>query len=135
MKTTKINCKHCDSDKTYRNGYDEKGYQVYMCRNCKRTFTDKTKSKPVKPKVGMTLDEFRDKHDVEHIIKKTLETLDKELVYEKNDIVKLTGLSHGTPGMTPILESQAQYYGKIGGKVYFSHPDTIKALKEQAKLN
>jgi hypothetical protein len=131
-----MKCKHCDSDNTNKNGHDpENGKQVYKCRDCGKTFRDSTKPSKAKPKVGMTLDQFRDKHDVEYIITKTLDSLASDLVYEKNDIIKLSGLSHGTPGMTAILESKSQYYGKIGGKVYFSHPKTIKDLKEQAKLN
>jgi len=128
-----MKCKNCDSEKTHKDGRDAStGKQVYKCRDCGKTFTDTTQ---VKPKLGMTLDQFRDKHDVEHIVTKTLELLSGDLVYEKNDVIKLSGLSHGTPGMTAILESKSQFYGKIGGKIYFSHPDTIKMLKEQAKLN
>ena len=128
-----MKCKNCDSEKTHKNGRDAStGKQVYKFRDCGKTFTDTTQ---VKPKLGMTLDQFRDKHDVEHIVTKTLELLSGDLVYEKNDVIKLSGLSHGTPGMTAILESKSQFYGKIGGKIYFSHPDTIKMLKEQAKLN
>ncbi len=33
-----MNCKHCGSDKTRKNGVS-KGYQRYVCNNCKRTFS------------------------------------------------------------------------------------------------
>ena len=130
-----MNCKYCDSEKTYKNGFADTGKQVYMCRDCNRTFSEGSADRKFKPKVGMTLDQFKDKFDVEHIVKKTLSQLDKDIIYQKDDIVKLAGISYGAQGLTPILEAQTSYYGKIGGKTYYSHPDTIKMLKEQAKLN
>jgi len=132
-----MNCPRCQSSKTHKNGKELSGKQKYFCNECKYNFTEDSVSlSPVpKTKIGMSLDEFRDKHDVEHIVAKTLKKLDKNLIYEKGDLIKLSGLSYGTQGLSAILESQSAYYGKIGGRVYFSHPDTIKTLKEQAKLN
>jgi transposase-like protein len=135
-------CPLCKSKAT-KNGPDENGIQKYRCVNpsCeRRNFTENDPllsgdpAPPTKVKIGMTLNEFRDKHDIEHIITKTLSKLRPDLIYEKNDIVKLAALSFSAPGLTTILDSKTLYYGKTGSKIYYSHPDTIKALKEQAKL-
>ena len=133
-----MECPLCKS-KSHKNGF-EKGVQKYYCSNpncTKRNFTEKDlngKAVPLKAKIGMTLNEFRDKHDIEHIVNKTLKKLSPNLIYEKNDIVKLAGLGHSAPGLGTVLESMSEYYGKAGSKIYYSHPDTIRELKEQAKL-
>jgi transcription initiation factor TFIIIB Brf1 subunit/transcription initiation factor TFIIB len=129
-----MNCPRCQSENTFKNGRDSRSKrQMYVCKDCKRAFTEQTQKE--KPKVGITLDEFREKHDVEYIITNTLSKLDSNLIYEKADIVKLAGISYNAQGLTAILESKKAYYGKTGGKTYYSHPDTINMLKEQAKLN
>lgn len=133
-----MNCTKCQSDKTYKNGKEKKtGKQKYYCKDCGYNFVDGVvpKQSISKPKVGISLEEFRNKHDVEYIITKTLDKLDKNLVYEKADLIKLSGLPYSAQGLSTILETKSQYFGKTGGKVYYSHPDTIRALKEQAKLN
>lgn len=131
-------CKKCNSERV---GIHDKHYtknKVRMkCADCKHTWSEEKTTPEIQdnPKVGMSLDEFRDKHDVEFIIGKTLEKLDRDMIYEKNDLVKMSGLPYGAQGLSTILESKSTYYGKISGKVYYSHPDTIKMLKDQAKLN
>ena len=128
-----MECKRCKSENTYKNGKAAKsGKQQYRCKDCGYSFEE---GKYNKSNFGMSLEEFRDKHDVEFIITKTLSKMDKNMIYEKSDIVKMSGLPYGAQGLTNILESKKEYYGKISGKVYYSHPDTIKMLKEQAKLN
>lgn len=131
-------CPRCKSEKAHKNGKAHKtGRQKYFCTECKYNFEDGSslRAKVLPSKVGMTLDEFRDKHDTEYIIKRTLEKLEVDMIYQKDDIVKMAGISYGMQGLGPILESQTNYYGKTGGKVYYSHPDTIKMLKDKAKLN
>ena len=133
-----MNCTKCQSDKTFKNGKEVKtGKQKYYCRACGYNFVDGVvpRHKPSPAKVGMTLEEFRNKHDVEHIITKTLNKLDKNIVYEKADLIKLSGLPYSAQGLSTILETKGEYFGKTGGKIYYSHPDTIRTLKEQAKLN
>jgi len=131
-----MDCPKCKSTKTHKNGKEKgTGKQKYKCTACGYNYVDGIKPQFEHKKIGMTLDEFRDKHDIEHIIKKTLAKLEKDLIYQKDDIVKLAGISYGAQGLGPILEAQSPYYGKTGGKVYYSHPDTIKMLKDKAKLN
>ncbi len=133
-----MDCPKCKTENTHKNGKAVKsGKQKYRCNDCGYNFEDGVAPKQIisKTKVGMTLDEFRNKHDIEHIITKTLDKLDKNLVYEKADLIKLSGLPYSAQGLGTILEAKNEYYGKTGGKVYYSHPDTIKILKAHAKLN
>lgn len=120
----------------HKNGVAASGKQQWRCSKCGHNFTEQDKAEAsTGVKVGMTITEFREKHDVEFIVDKTLKTLDRKVIYEKADIIKLCKLSAGTSGITGILESKSYYYGKTGGRPYFSHPDTIATLKEQGKLN
>ena len=131
-------CKKCKSENVHKNGKAFKtGKQKYKCTDCGYNFEDGAKMQSVagKLKVGMSLSEFRDKHDVEYILNKTLDKLDNDTIYEKSDLIKMSGLPYSAQGLSSILESKNTYYGKTGGKIYYSHPDTIRMLKEQAKLN
>ena len=130
-------CPRCNSEKTHKNGKDQKGMQKYKC-SCGYNFDEgiAAKNDPVvKHKIGMSLNDFREKFDVDFIVQKTLSGLDPEIIYEKNDIIKLTGLRPGYPGLSPTIEAAKDYYGKVGSTMYFSHKDTILNLKNDAKLN
>lgn len=134
-----MKCKKCGSERVHKNGVDARtGKQQYRCRECgssKLPIMDDSEETPSKrPSVGMTLSEFRSKHDVDFIVKRTLSQLDKNMIYEKSDICKLTGLRAGYPGLSQTIDDQKKYYGKVGSNMYFSHPDTIAELKDQAKL-
>jgi len=134
-----MKCKDCGSDKIRKNGKDPKsGIQKYYCADCGSSRNPimeyEPEDVPTKTKVGMTLGEFRSKFDVDFIVRKTLNSLDRDMIYEKSDICKLTGLRPGYPGLSQTIDDQKRYYGKVGSTMYFSHPDTILELKDQAKL-
>jgi uncharacterized C2H2 Zn-finger protein len=138
-----MRCPRCNNDKIYKDGKDRNGIQKYKCPKCGKYFNENTAGKesapnplPDKSKVGMSLNDFRSKFDVEFIVEKTLSELKKDVIYEKNDVYKLTGLRAGYPGLSATLEDKkfSQYRGRTGGKDYFSHPDTIKQLIEEAIL-
>ncbi len=128
-----MKCPHCNSDSVHKNGVNE-GVQQYGCNDCKKYFNENTKHKSSKPRVGMSIDQFREKHDVDYILSKVLDSLDKDTIYERGDIYSMTGLSASYPGLGAAIENSEKYYGKISGKLYFSHPDTITGLKDDAKL-
>ena len=136
-----MNCPKCNS-KANKDGKDLKGVQKYKCTNCKYNFRETTadkangEEKPVSKKIGMTLDEFREKHDVDFIVQKALDRLEKDMIYEKSDIIQLTGLRAGYPGLSATLEAAEfkRYRGRAGGITYWSHPKTIDELREQAKI-
>jgi len=125
-----MECKKCNSEMT-KNGKAASGNQQWRCK-CGYNFTEKISNVL---KMGMTLDQFRAKHDVDYIVIEALKTLDKDIIYEKPDLYKKCGKAASTQGLSAALESHEEYYGKTGGKPYYSHPDTIAELKEQGKLN
>ncbi len=133
-----MHCLKCKG-KTTKNGFEQNGDQKYKCTVCNYPFNQsqvgtEIKEKPIKSKIGMSLNEFREKHDVDYIVQKTLDKLSTTTIYEKNDVIKLCGLRAGYPGLSPTIEDAKKYYGKVGSVMYFSHPNTIAELKEQAKL-
>jgi len=135
-----MKCEKCSSENVGVHDRTASKDQIRVkCRKCGHTWlipkSEDPVAKTVNPKVGMSLNSFREKFDVEFIVDKTLKDLDPDTIYEKNDIIKLTGLRHGYPGLTPTIEGQKEYYGKVGSNMYFSHPDTIADLKNQAKLS
>jgi hypothetical protein len=63
-----------------------------------------------------------------------MNSLRKDMIYERSDIVTLTGLGHSFPGMAGALEAYSDQYGKTNQKVFYGHPETIAELKRTAKL-
>ena len=115
------------------------GVQQYQCRTCMKYFNHNRadKSEPVmekKSQIGMTLEQFRQKHDVDYIVEKTLKQLSKGMIYEKTDVTKLTGLRSGYPGLSAALENATEYKGKAGGTGYWGHPETINQLKLEGTM-
>ena len=136
-----VKCNYCGSTQVRKKGITGNGSYRYFCDNpeCEhKTFTagGNVTIKAKKAKIGMSVQDFREKFDVEFIVEKTLAALDREVIYEKSDIYKLTGLRAGFPGLAATLEDKKfqEYKGRVGGRDYFSHPDTIKELTETAIL-
>jgi hypothetical protein len=77
------------------------------------------------------LSQFREKHDVCYIVAKTLSKLKQGRIYEKQDVVKLTGLRQAYPGLSQELENSTEYKGRAGGVSYWGHPIDIKELKNE----
>jgi len=141
-----MECLTCGSDCT-RNGTERDGTQKWTCKNTectKRYFTDKdvgvTTDKPgtSKPKVGMSMNEFKKKYDTDYIVNtrvsKVMGQLSKNLIYEKSDVVKLTQLSNSYPGLSDKLAEFEDQQGRTNSRTFYGHPETIAQLKEQAKL-
>ena len=137
-----MNCPECKSENLrVHDRYSSKTKTRMKCKDCDHAWSVPHDEAPGvllktnKPAVGISLDEFRSKFDVDFIVKETVDKLDPNVIYEKNDIIKLSGLRPGYPGLSATIEAQKNYYGKIGSTLYFSHPRTIEELKSQAKLS
>jgi hypothetical protein len=141
-----MNCKYCNSVNTRKNGtgiFKKTGirYQKVKCKDCGKeymqSFDQVEAIKPViQQKIGMSLNEFRQRHDINFILKNVLQNLNNDLVYEKDDIVKMCKLRPGYPGLNMVLESNEFeiYRGRIAGKIYWSSPKIIEELKSQGLL-
>jgi len=137
-------CKYCNSSNTRKNGtgiFKRTGirYQKIKCKDCgKESNQSFDQIETIKPqqKIGMSLNEFRQKHDINFILKNVLKNLTGELVYEKDDIVKMCKLRPGYPGLNMVLESNEFeiYRGRIAGKIYWAAPKIIEELKSQGLL-
>ena len=135
-----MKCPKCGSTEHFKDGKEPgTGFQRYRCKQCNRYYNENSalKSETIMEKkstIGMTLDQFREKHDVDYIVEKTLKGLSKGMIYEKTDVVKLSGLRSGYPGLSMALESATEFKGKAGGVSYWGHPDTISNLKLEGTM-
>lgn len=139
-------CPKCHSDQVNSEGPDARtGYKRYRCKECGKYFNENTayyngktvEHKPSVPRtrgMGMSLSEFRAKHDVDFIVQNVLDSLDPEKVYEKSEVVQLTGLRAGYPGLSAAIENASEYKGRAGGNSFWSHPDTIRQLKKETLM-
>ena len=131
---SEIKCKKCGSD-TSKNGFSiNKKRQKYICKSCGYNFELPINEQPAHnvKDIGMDISTFREKHDIDFIVEKTLKLLDPEKVYEKQDIVKMTGLRPAYPGLSAALENASEYKGRAGGNSYWGHPNTIRQLKAES---
>ena len=139
LKIKNMKCPNCSSEHIMKNGHAD-GVQQFKCRDCGRSFNSNTALKTdllkmeKKSQIGMTLEQFRQKHDVDYIVEKTLKQLSKGMIYEKTDVTKLTGLRSGYPGLSAALENATEYKGKAGGTGYWGHPETINQLKLEGTM-
>lgn len=138
-----MNCKSCGSSHVMKNGKDRtKKFQKYVCMDCKRNFnvplSGEVSTSPMTLKVGISINEFRQRHDLNFIVGKVLQNLEPDKIYEKSDIVKLCNLRPGYPGLNDVLESNSdfqKYRGRIAGKYYWGTPDVIKSFVNEGILN
>ena len=127
-----MKCPQCGSEQYHKDG-KEPGtvMQRFKCKDCGRAYNENTalKSETIMEKkstVGMTIEQFRQKHDVNYIVKKTLKTLPTKLLLSRTEVIKLTGLRNGYPGLRDALDNADEYRLKIDGTEYFATPETIK---------
>jgi len=146
----KIVCNHCNGDDLQRNGY-KSGKQKYRCKNCSKegiipnSFhlvpvdenSTVTNPKTMTNSIGITIAEFREKHDLNFIVNKVLKALDRQHLYEKTDIAKLCKLNPTYPGLRSTLEETKEfepYRGRVAGRFYWGHPDIVSQLKNEGQL-
>ena len=145
--TQTVKCTACGSTDIARWGKTKYGKQKYRCNSCGKqgsgntTFTvegePETKNNNMENQIGISISEFRDKHDLNHIVTKVLKTLDKQHLFEKADIAKLCNLNPTYPGLRSTLEETKTfegYRGKVAGRFYFGHPEVIEQLKNEGQL-
>jgi len=129
-----MKCPKCKSEKVHKNGRRE-NKQQYRCTDCGSYFFEVDGEVKMKtPGIGTPLDKWKEKYDVDFIVEKVMNGLDPDMMYEKTDIYKLTGLTPSFPGLSPAIDAYVSHFGKVGGKQHFSHPDTIKFYKEKGRL-
>jgi len=133
-----MKCPRCGSENCYNNG-TRRGVQQYKCKDCGKYFRG-SEPQAIKRKnknMGISIDDFRKKHDVNFIMSQVIEKFEDDTFYEKSDIIQMSGLRPGYPGMSVVLESDTfkNYSGRAGGKTYYAKPELIEKMKEEGILN
>ena len=129
-----MNCPKCGS-RAMKNGF-RSGHQQYRCSNkaCRHFFRENSSSKPNKTKMGISTEEFRKKNDVVYILSKVFnEMLEDDMLYEKSDVIKMSSLSPGYPGIGTVLDSEEfkKFRGRAGSVNYWAKVNLITKLKEE----
>ncbi len=135
-----MECLKCKGQAS-KNGHEPDGRQKYRCKECKYNFNESQTGTPVEvkqAKVGMSFGEFKSKYDTDFIVNdklgKVMRGLSRTVIYEKADIVKLTGLPSSYPGFKDVLDGFEDQQGRTNSRIFYSHPETIAELKRMAKL-
>lgn len=84
---------------------------------------------------GLTTEQLRAKFDNTFIVRNTAEKLEKDIFLSEAEFVQMCNFSNNAGYRNAIDHPQFEkYHGKAGGIRYWSHPDSIKQLKEEAVL-
>ena len=134
-----MKCKNCGSERIHKNG-TSRGSQQYKCSDCgstKKPITDNEPDSIPTKKIGISVDEFRKRHDVQYILSQVFDKLDDGVFYEKSDILQLSGLRPGYPGLSTVLESSdfKKFSGRAGGSTYYGRASLIERMKNEGILN
>ena len=139
-----MKCPECGYTELMLNGR-KSGVQRYQCKNCGKYFQEgkdysntpariSKVSKPNKTKMGISTEDFRKKHDVVYILSQVFNSmLADDMLYEKSDIIKMSGLSPGYPGISTVLDSESfkKYRGRAGSVDYWAKVKLIETLKNE----
>lgn len=142
-----MNCPGCGSTELMLNGR-KSGVQRYQCKNCGKYFQEgkdysntpariSKVSKPNKTKMGISKEALIAKYDVNFIMSQVIKKFEDNMFYEKSDIIQMSGLRPGYPGMNVVLESGTfkNYSGRAGGKTYYAKSELIEEMKNEGILS
>lgn len=126
-----MKCPKCGAD-SVSNG-NRRGIKQYYCKGPRKHYFRQGQSNPKKMEVtkSLSVEAFREQFDNHYKIQQAVKKLIAgELILHKN--FKESLILKGTPGADIFdAEEFEVYQGKAaGGKVFWSHPSTIKALKD-----
>ena len=133
-----MNCPKCDT-KTYKNGTTAYGKQKHICPSCRHSFeTDKESvSPPPKPEAttGISEAQLRAKHDMRFIVESKCSELKKGIFMTQAEFVQMCRINPGA-GYRGVMDHPEydKYHGRAGSIIYWSHPDSIKKLKDEGVL-
>ncbi len=127
-----IKCPKCGSTEVSKNG-SKNGIQEYKCRDCGKYFSEGSVKPKSKKMGGISVEQFRKKHDVVFILSQVMEKFEEGLLYEKSDVIRMANLSPGYPGIGTVLESEdfKKFSGKAGATMYWAKAELITKLTEE----
>jgi len=84
---------------------------------------------------GITIDQLRERYDNTYIVQKNAEQLKMDIFLTNAEFVQLCNFANNAGYRNAIEHPQFdKYHGKAGSVIYWSHPDSIKKLKDAAVL-
>lgn len=86
--------------------------------------------------LGITEDELRSRYDNRYKINEAIKKLKLGLFFPESEFIKFANVKAGI-GYRQLLDHRdyLSFKGKAGGTVYWSHPESIKKLKEDGVLD
>ncbi len=124
-----------------KNG-SSKGKQKYVCRHCAANdgrphhFEEGAKvTTPEIKAVGLSEAQLRAKYDLRFIVETKCRELKEGNFLSRSEFIQFCGIRPGG-GYLGVLEhpDYEKYHGKAGGTIYWSHPASIKKLKDEGVL-
>jgi DNA-directed RNA polymerase subunit M/transcription elongation factor TFIIS len=134
-----MNCPKCGTPMN-KNGHDRDGSQKWVCRKCKYypKGDPKLKEEQKEPEgktLGLTEDQFRSKYDLRFIVASKCKELKRGIYLSMYEFVKFCGITPGSGYRDLMLGPDYEpYRGKVRGEIYWSHPDSIKKMKDEGNL-
>lgn len=128
-----MNCPQCNKPMN-RNGVDRGGKQKWICKACGINRNDSGAPDEVK-QVGISEAQLRARHDLRFIVERRCLELKSGVYMSLAEFIQFCGIRPGA-SYRGIVEhpDYDKYHGKAGGIVYWSHPDSIKKLKDEGVL-
>lgn len=130
-----MNCPKCKSEHINKNGTSRQGRQKYYCKDCGFNFEEGAKHEELQNKVGLSEAQLRAKHDLRFIITTKCNELKTGNYLTEAEFVQFCSIRQGV-GYKAMLShpDYDKYHGKAGGVTYWSHPESIKKLKDEGVL-
>jgi len=132
-----MNCPKC-GNAMVKNGLSRTKKQKYVCRQCGCNHeSDKEQQSEVhvEKQTGITEAQLRAKHDNHYIIDKKCKELKPGTFLTNGEFIQFCSIRPGS-GYRGIIEhpDYDKYHGRAGSIIYWSHPDSIKKLKDEGVL-
>ena len=129
-----MNCPKCDKPMN-KNGHEKDGTQKWSCRYCHHYPTSNTATTPESQNIGISESQLRAKHDLRFIVESKCFELKKGVYMTQAEFVQFCKINPGA-GYRGVMDHPEydKFHGKAGGTIYWSHPDSIKKLKDEGVL-
>lgn len=135
-----MNCPKCGKP-AGKNGKTENGKQKYRCHYCKHNFERPLESGLIdivetkEKAIGLTESQLRAKFDTRFIVENKCKELKEGIFLTLAEFIQVCGIRPGA-GYRGVVDhpDYEKYRGKAGGTTYWSHPASIRKLKDEGVL-
>lgn len=136
-----MKCPQCGNVNIRRNGFRD-GVQQYHCPSCGRYFRDSSQQESnqeqkliVKKVMGLSENQLREKHDVRYQVDCATKQLKEGFYLTDGEFVAMAKIKAGQ-GYRAVIDHPEfeKFRGRAGSVNYWSHPTSIKKLKEEGVM-